>query len=138
MYKKFVVGYILVLLIVGFSGCSEKKISGDVDKIELLDYSIETQKYDDGYKKIGDGFIHNDNASLYLITGTIKNIAGEMINSVNITAKFYDNKNNYLREENAYTGSIENNYTEGFMIKYYYNEKYFENVCGVKFEFKVT
>ncbi len=141
-FNNILVGGILIvvifLILTIFSGCTEQEAYGDIDKVELLNYSIETQKYDNGYKTIGNGFIHNSDAKLYLITGTIKNIAGEMIDSIKITGKFYDNTNNFLREENTYTGSIANAYTEDFRLRYYDNEKYFENVCSVKFEFEVT
>ena len=119
---------VIVFLLTIFSGCTEQDISGDTDKVELLNYSIETQKWDYEYKNIGNGFIHSEDADLYLITGTVKNIAGELLNSIKITAKFYDKTNNYLREETTYLGSIANTYTENFRISYDDTEKYFEDV----------
>ena len=132
-----VIGIIFVLLMVGLSGCTEQEISGDADKVELVSYNVQTQIWDDGYKTIGDGFIHSEDAELYLITGTVKNIAGETLISVNITANFYDNTNNFLKEKTTYLGGIPNTYTEDFGIYYFVNEEYFENVCGLKFEFEV-
>lgn len=133
-----IIGIIFFLLIVGFNGCTKQETSKDINKVELVSYNIETQKWDYGYKTIGNSFIHSEDAELYLITGTVKNIAGEMLNSIKITAKFYDNKHNFLREETTYLWSIANTYTEDFRISYYDTEKYFENVCDVIFEFEVT
>ena len=134
-------GIVLLLLLVGFNGCTELndnvESSGESDKLELVSYNVETQKWDDGYKAIGDGFIHSGDAELYLITGIVKNIAGETLISVNITAKFYDNTNNLLKEKTTYLGGIPNTYTEDFGIYYFVNEEYFENVCSVKFELEV-
>ena len=131
-------GIIFVLLVVGFNGCTEQEISGDIDRIELLEYSIVTQKFEEEYKTIGNGFIHSDEAELYLINGTVKNIADEVLISVNITAKFYNNTNTLLTERTTYLGGIPINHTREFGIYYFYNEEYFEEICGVKFEFEVT
>jgi len=131
-----VIGIIFFLLIIVFSGCTEQETFGDINKVELVSYNIETQKWDYGYKTIGDGFIHSEDAELYLITGTVKNIAGESLNSIKITARFYDNTNNFLREKTTYLGNIANTYTEDFRISYVNTEKYFEKICGVKFEFE--
>ena len=125
-------------LMMVFSGCTEQETSVDINKVELVSYNVETQKWDKGYKTIGNGFIHSKDAELYLITGTIKNIAGETLKNIKITAKFYDNTNTFLREETTYLENIKNTYTEDFRIYYNATEKYFEKVCGVKFEFKVT
>ena len=138
MKKHLIVsGIVFVLLIVGLSGCSEQETSGAIDKLELISYKVETQKWDKGYKTISNGFNHSEDAELYLITGTVKNIAGETLINVNITAKFYDNTNNFLKEKTTYIGGIPNTYTEDFGIYYFVNEEYFENVCSVKFELEV-
>ena len=136
-----VIGIIFVLLMVGFSGCTELngnvESSGEIEKVELVSYKVETQKWDYGYKTIGNGFNYSKDAELYLITGTVKNIAGETIISVNITAKFYDSTNIFLKEKTTYLGGIPNTRTEDFGIYYFANEKYFENIRVVKFEFEV-
>jgi hypothetical protein len=137
MYKKFVIGLILLLFMVVFSGCNEQEIYDDTDKIELLEYSIVTKKYDEEYRIIGNGFIHSDEAEFYLINGTVINIADEILVSVNITAKFYNNKNNLLTEKTTYLGGIPINNTREFGIYYFSYEEYFEDICGVKFEFEV-
>jgi hypothetical protein len=129
---------VFVLLIIGLCGCIEQEISGDIDKIELLEYSIVTKKYEEEYKTIGNGFIHNDESELYLINGTVKNIAGEVLISVNITAKFYNNTNNLLTKKTTYLGGIPKNHSREFAIYYFSNEEYFKEICGVKFEFEVT
>ena len=91
-----VYGIVIILLTFGLCGCTEQEISGDTDEIELLEYSIVTQKYDEEYKTIGNGFIHSDEAEFYLINGILKNIANEILINVSITAKFYNNTNNLL------------------------------------------
>lgn len=131
-------GFLLFVLMVNLSGCIVQETSGDTDRLKLINYNVETKKWDEGYKTIGKGFIHSMNAELYFINGTVKNIAGEMLNSVNITAKFYDDTNNFLREEITYLGGIPDTYTEDFGIYYFVNEMYFENVTSVKFVFEVT
>ena len=67
-------GITFLLLVVGFSGCEEKKndnvfsILGDTEKVNLSSYNIVT--YNKNNEKIGNGFFHNSNAYLYKITGT--------------------------------------------------------------------
>jgi hypothetical protein len=123
---------------VGLCGCTEEVTFGDGDKIELLQYSIVTKKYDEEYIIIGNGFIHNDEADLYYVNGTIKNISDETLIHVNVTAKFLNNTNNYLTEKTTYLGGIPSNSNKDFGIYYFSGEEYFEEICGVKFEFEAN
>jgi hypothetical protein len=130
-----VLGLIFILFI--FIGCIEEETYSYSDKIELIDYTVKTQRWDDGYKTIKNGFVYSKDAELYLITGTVKNIAGETLIRVNVTAKFYDESNNFLKEKKTYLGGIPNNKTVDFGIYYFVNEEYFGKVFNVKFEFDV-
>jgi hypothetical protein len=131
-------GIFFIILVVGLNGCTEQDISGDKYRIELLEYSITTQKLDEENRTIGNGFLHSDEADFYLINGTVKNISDELLISVNITAKFYNNTNNLLTERTTYLGGFPLNYTREFGIYYFSYEEYFEEICGVKFAFEVT
>ena len=132
MHKNlFVIGIICILIILVLNGCIEQEKSEYKDKVELVSYNIETQMWDNGYKTIGNGFIHSEDAELYLITGIVKNVAGEMLNSIKITANFYDNTHNFLKKKTIDLSGIANASSEDFIISYYDTEEYFENVCDV-------
>ena len=130
-------GIVIILLMVGLSGCNEQEIYEKSNDIEIISYNVTTKKWDDGHKIIGEGFIHSDEAEFYYIYGIVKNIAEETLISVNVTANFYDNANNILSEKTTYLGGIPYNYTKDFGIYYFSDEEFFEDVCGVKFEFEV-
>jgi len=109
----------VLLLTIVFSGCLENpnnilqgdeyttlsdgtKVTGDFDKVEILNYSVETL---DGQIKIADGFVYSENATRFNIRGTARNIAGELIRIVRITAKYYTEDDNYIQEYyNAFSG----------------------------------
>ena len=97
MNKKILLLIVVIMISVGFfSGCDEPSsnggINGDSEKVEIVNYKIETFGADLGMKPeiIGDGFIHNESAKngYYKITGTIKNIAGRMLNNITIKVDF--------------------------------------------------
>ena len=95
---------IMVISVGFFSGCDETAsngdINGDTEKVEIVNYKIETFGAELGYKpeKIGDGFIHTEIAKngYYKVTGTIKNIAGRMLNIITVKVDFYDINHSYL------------------------------------------
>jgi len=71
------------------------RVIGDIDKAEVVDYSVITRGQKDGhFYEIGEGFIHSDNTFSFRINVTVKNkgIDGELTLYVN----FYDSNNNYL------------------------------------------
>ena len=61
-----IIGIVVLLLPAGLSGCTEyteqmATIEGEVDKIEIINYSIITQKrvsWTLQYEKVNDGFVH--------------------------------------------------------------------------------
>ena len=139
MNKNLIVsGIVFVLLIVIFCGCTDKEPYYKSNEIELISYNVTTQKWDEEQKVISGGFLHSDEADFYYINGTVKNISNETLIKVNVTAKFYNNTNNLLTERTTYLGGLLINHTGEFGIYYFSNEEYFEEICGVKFEFEVT
>lgn len=172
MTKHLIVAIVVLLLSVGLSGCVETnrngsippsnedqdkeefttlpdgtKVHGDIDKLEILNYSIVTEKevnYRD-YQKIADGFVYSEDASRYRIYGTAKNIAGKMLpegtwftNNIKITVKFYDNNEVHLvsKTTTKYT-ELPDTYTWDFEITYS-KDDYFEYVDHISFEISVS
>ena len=126
------------------------KVYGDIDKLEILNYSIVTEKqlgfyglYE--YEKIADGFVYSENASRYRIYVTAKNIAGKMLpegtwftSNIKITVKFYDNNEVHLASKTTtkYT-ELPDTYTWDFEITYS-KDDYFEYVDHISFEISVS
>ena len=85
------------------------------------------------------GFYHNfpkdSRNEKYVITGTVKNIDAQMINRVELTAKFYDMNNNYLGTTSKSKNNLPSSYTWDFKITYNrYSNEYFNNIEKVDFE----
>ena len=142
MNKKLIIFVITILLLaVVFSGCEETKkdyvgdLLGDTDKLELVNYSIETLDID--REKIGDGFVPDSKAYLYEITGTVKNIAGVVLARAYTGARFFDINNNYLNSKLYSTPNLAINSTANFSMNYASWEENFEKVEYVKFYFFV-
>ena len=116
-------------------------VCGDTSEVELLNYDVKTTWYSGNQYYERDGFYHDipSDASYkrYKVTGTVKNIAGEMLDRVDITAKFYDSNDNYLASEDSWTNNLANSYTYDFYIEYS-SSSYFENIDQVEFEFEVS
>ena len=137
----------LMVICVGFlSGCDEKTsnggINGDSDEVELVNYKIETFGADLGKKpeKIGDGFIHTEKAKngYYKITGTIKNIAGRMLNNITVKVNFYDINHTYLTSKSDYILNLTNTNTDDFKVIYLGFSSYFENVDQIEFDISAS
>jgi hypothetical protein len=147
MNKKLIIPQIsLILLIVGLSGCNEVnngegKFSGDIDKVEIIDYKIET--YEDKPfledVKLADGFDYNiiDKVGYYQVSGTIKNVAGEKLDEIDIKVDFYDKNGNYLISRTDVIKDLANTYSEDFIVEVRSTDKYFENVDNLKFDIRV-
>ncbi|MCJ7572231.1 MAG: FxLYD domain-containing protein, partial [Candidatus Thermoplasmatota archaeon] len=124
-----IVGIIVILLTVGLSGCNQStETKGDTDKVELVNYTVETKAYglNTGYYKI--------------VKGTVKNIGGTYINTIGIGVYFYDSNNNLLTTKSVYIYSLANSYTKDFEVAYNSFDQYYENVDwnNIKFDFKVS
>jgi len=142
MKKKILLLIAVMVISVGFfSGCNETTNNGEItedsDAVEIVNYKIETFGADLGFKpeKIGDGFIHNEQAKngYYKITGTIKNIAGRMLNNVTVKVDFYDINHSYLTSKSDYIENLVNTYTEDFKVIYLGYSNYFEKVEQIEF-----
>ena len=119
----------------------------DTDKVELVSYSVaakwgEIDNQGLFIPKEDTGFTHNipkyGKNTYYLISGVVKNIAVEKLSSISIIANFYDTSKNFLRAEIENISDIDNSFSETFKIYYYCEEKYFDNVDSVNFEFEVS
>lgn len=136
---------IAFLLFISLSGCNQlgenqtptlsygTVVAGDTDKIEIVNFTIQTQKgIDDGYEKIADGFVYTDGAKQYVINGTAKNIADRMLFYVELVVEFYDFNESHISTK---TDSI-NNLTDtwDFRIVYFASSPYFEAIDRIKIE----
>jgi hypothetical protein len=143
--KYLMIGIIVLLLAVVFSGCNEQINSRTglekTDKVQLVSYSTWTEKYIDfttGYQKIADGFVYSEDADRYVVNATIKNIAGEKLDTILVDVGFYDSSNNLLKTTTKYVWGLPNSYTENVEVTYSSSSTYFENVDHVSFEFYIT
>ncbi len=119
--------------------------NGETDEIELISYKIETFGGEYGYKpeKIGEGFIHNEQAKngYYQITGTIRNIAGKTLKNITVKVDLFDKNHTYLGSEhskskNIFDLPVLDNETANFKINiiYLYIPSYFLEVEEIEFD----
>jgi hypothetical protein len=132
------------ILIGGYDTTDNDGTTEETDKIELVNYTVETFGGEFGLKpeKIGDGFIHTEEAlnGYYQIKGTIKNIAGRTLNNITIKVDSYDINNTYLgseysKSENIFYLPLANNETADFKVNIIgmYTESYYEYVEQIGF-----
>ena len=147
MKKTILLLIAMMVISVGFlSGCDETTsnggTTGDSDEVEIVNYKIETFGADKGFKpeKIGDGFIHNEKAKngYYKITGTIKNIAGRMLNNITVKVDFYDINHSYLASKSDYILNLTNTNTDDFKVICLCYSSYFENVDQIEFDISAS
>ena len=143
--KLIIILTIPIIIIAGFSGCNEQKVSFNANKIEIVDYTIETYNREivgccPKYVKVTDGFDYHliDKYGYYSITGTIKNNAGKNLDEIFIYVKFYDKNGSYLTSEITTIFNLTDNSTDTFQIIYYNSFNYFEEIDNVKFEITKT
>ena len=136
---------ILVISVSLLSGCNEKsETSGETDKVELVEYDVKTEwivEVGEQYEySTTDGFNQNQPqnsvANRIIVTGVVKNIAGEKLGKIIIKTKFFDSNNNYLDEFSYYCWDVANSYTADFNI--IYSGQYVEDVDSLKFEFSTS
>jgi len=114
------------------------KVYGDIDKLEILNYSIVTEKevnYRD-YQKIADGFVYSENASRYRVNVTIKNIAGEILDSITVYVRYYDDLDIFLRSDydRGYDLYMDDIADFSFTWGNYSSPSYFKQVDHISFE----
>lgn len=139
--NKIVLGAMLILLIVGFCGCTELQgistgqISGH-DKFELISYSIDSYTWMD--EKISSGFNHDGDVDYYKIQGKVINKVGHDAN-IDILLKFYDEENNLLGKVKTDINNIPDQETRSFSINInkHFSKfgDYFDSIEKVTFEF---
>lgn len=146
----------LVFLMVGFSGCTEFGTNREDErsclnsKYKLVSSSIVTSydyptKYSvnwgDPYDYVTeekDGFFSNfpkdSRNEKYVISGTVKNIAGYKSN-IKVNLKFYDNNDVFLDSKSFTIWDVPDTYEETFTKRYNdYDIDYFSNVDKVTFD----
>ena len=119
------------------SGTEQRYIVGETAKIlsgGYLDKIIINVLYQ-SYSKSGfyKDYPEETCESIYIINGTAKNIAGEMLNYVVIIARFYDIYGFYLLSKSNSISNLANTCTWDFEISYHCHEKYFGNVDHMDF-----
>ena len=147
-----IIEMVIIILIVGFSGCTENNEGqlSDNEKFELVSYSVESWKSrnEEVYKgenmtqmvhiekKIADGFNYNESIDEYRIKGKVKNIVGYKTN-LKINMNFYDQNEVFL---DSYTLSLKNildNYERPFSKRLNDSDiDYFDEVDKIEFELK--
>lgn len=145
MNKKFIgMLIILILLILGLSGCNELG-SGDDTGLKVINYEVVTQYSvwkDNGtlntYNR--SGFYHDypENAHpSYVVNITVKNKSGDLITFMYLYIWFCDKDNIKLFKEYTGIGNLPDTYTETITIESnkYRNERYFDLVENIQFEF---
>ena len=121
-----IVGIIFILLVVVLSGCNDtNQIAGNTDKVELLDTWVDPHTAIDGSKY-----------DYYM--GTVKNIAGYMLNTIKVTVKFYDSNNNYLFSGYDNIRNLANSYTKDFSVYINSFNDYYEYIDHVEYKFTVS
>lgn len=150
------------LLIISLGGCTEsyqntnediviiviideKLITGDTDKVGIINYTVTTVCYNlndsTNYNKSGFYHTSSKNTSLerYVIKGTAKNIAGELLDIVTIYTHFYDKSGVFLNfTAGNWAWDIENKETWNFDIIYDKNDYNFLYADDVKFKISVS
>ena len=128
---------VIFVVVVGLSGCDEiLDENGSTDKVKLLIYSVETQRQE-GFEKIDDGFVDDDEAYRYAVSGTVKNLADETFNHVRITVLFYDENDSYLESRVANIYYLDELQTGDFEVYYYSSEEFFGVIDHVNFSISV-
>lgn len=153
-----VTGMVLVLLVVGLSGCIRTsktndetdnkkeytylpdgtKVYGDFDKIEITEYTVTTDRRIGfmEYETIANGFVYSKNASRYLVNVTVKNIANELIDWIYLYVYFYDNQGNELYSGKDTCRDMYINDTCCLEVHWYNSSSpsYFEHMDYIEFE----
>ena len=106
-------------------------ITGDIDKLEIVNYSVVAQDY--YLNRKGNGFILNEEIRNYYITGTLKNKSEHYLYDVKIETKLYDSKGIFLDSELHNIGNIPSTYSQDFQI-WIYVGLWADNVDRVEFK----
>lgn len=116
-------------------------VSGDIDKVEVLGYTIMTQYIDENYFLVyGSGFypeccesIEEDDVVEYRVEVIIRNIAIETLDSVVVIAEFVDIDNNVVAREDGEQRNIPSGMNTQLGISVSSSHVNFWEISGVKF-----
>ncbi len=116
------------------------------NQIKITDISVTTQWFIPGYGTYQSysksGFYKNYPSQAYnpryIIKGTAKNIAGENLYEIIITALFCDSNHNQLESENTTIQKLANANTKNFEIYLYSNNQHFGQIENIEFEIDVS
>ena len=138
----FLMSIVIIFLSIGLSGCQEEiKVYGDIDQVEITDYSVTTQWYIPGYGTYQNysksGFYkHYPETSYkprYIVVGTAKNIAGRNLDEIEITISYYDSNSNRLASENTTILNLGYAQSKDFIIYLYLTNENYRNIEKIKF-----
>jgi hypothetical protein len=142
----YILASIILFICIGLSGCEESlKVTGDFDKVTIIEYTITTQWYIPGYGAYQSfsksGFYKNVPAEAYnpryVVKGKAKNIAGEDFDSILITIIFCDSSYHHLNTENININGFTDNTIKNFKIELFSNNLYFDKIEKIKFKIDV-
>lgn len=142
-----ILGIVVLLICVRLSGCEETiEVTGDTDKVEIIDYSVTTKWHIPSYGVYQTyskpGFYKRYPANAYepryIVRGTVKNIAIGNLDQVIITVLFCDSNHNQLFAENTTIRNLGFTYTQDFVVYLYSSNQYFKDVDCVEFGIDAT
>jgi hypothetical protein len=136
------------LILSSFSGCiqfdsetsvsgniGEVTVSGDIDKVSIDDYILETLVFNRTDSSIEEmsGIVSGDAVNAYKVTGSASNTAGSALSEVTITARFFGGVSKgvfvlYSDTQTRYNVAANQNWDFDFRFKYNNN-----NFSTIKF-----
>lgn len=153
MSRKAVLIVTCVVSLIFLAGCMEEKVSytygtvgkvevrGDVDKIAILNYSVESVIYKNYTMQMVKGFVYHDKTHRYEIRGIARNIAGENISKAKICVTFYRQESKMLKplvSKCHIKQKISPNETWTFKVKYLFSDPGFGKVDKIDFWVEVS
>ena len=153
MSRKVALIVTCVVSLVFLAGCMEENVSytygtvgkvevrGDVDKITILNYSVESVIYKNYTMQRVKGFVYHDKTHRYEIRGIARNIAGENISKAKICVTFYRQESKMLKplvSKCHIKQKISPNETWTFKVKYLFSDPGFGKVDKIDFWVEVS
>lgn len=124
--QNIIVGIVVLLLTIELSGCTDQNGDNVVDSdVELVNTWIDRNTALDGSK-------------YDYYKGTVKNVAGKMLNKVTVSLNFYDSENNFLFYKTDTISNLANSYTKDFSVTVYSYQSYYENIDHVEYKISTS
>ena len=121
-----IIGIAVLLICVGLSGCEETneatqgfQVTGDTDKVNIIHHEIWQRTT---WQESGDS------ETSWGITGTAKNIAGNMLDNITIEVRFFDSNNYYLDSKITSTKYLPIDEIWTFTLTYNRTDGSYENI----------